>query len=1034
MGPLLRGAAIPLSLGLLAGAAPVDPVDPVAPVALGSVGRPGAADDLAEVRAELERDLRRGAVRQVLEDLDALLEEEPDAVLCRELRARARLRAGEYAAALEDARRSFDAAGSEDVASLDARGHARIARTLADVLTELGRADEAVAVLEEATGVLRPDEEPRDAWTLGGALLGAGRRDAAFEAFRAGSRAREAGDWEALLAQARCLRAIGALERAAEALVAADALAKRAGSAEADVLVELGSLYFETYGEVDDAVSRAHSPAKLYREALQLAPGHEGANLGLFELYRFNWMRRRHSPEEFLEAALEARPSSIAAQVQQVSAALNDGQLPRAREALARLEDLAPGRRDVRAEKAALAWIEHRREDCEALLAELLEEDPGDSAPEATVGRHLVELYRFAEGLPFLERAVERDPHDWRAWTQLGRARANTGDEDGAREALERARTEARGRRDAWRDNMALVLDRMEASMVVEEGPTLTFAWSPEEADVLRAYLPDFYRGAREELAARYGFTPDPVRIEVFREWQDFSVRSTGFEGFPALGVCFGPVVTAVSPLCELRGTFSWARTSFHEFTHVIHLGLSHNRCPRWITEGLATWEEGTRDPAWWRNMRRDLLDARANGEILPVRELNGAFRGPRVIFAYYQSGLLCQMLIDEHGFAPMVRLLEAFDRGLDLDEALAQVFRLTPEEVDRRFAAFVDRYLADLAIEPRWSEERTFRMRFALSRRPPEDPAERVTWARDWCSVAWGFRGAGQDVDAEEVLRNLENAGALPPSGHFLRAEIALASGAEGSREEAAEAYRRGFEAGGEDYRARMALGELELQAGRLDEALLHFRAAERAFPGYPEPAFSAELRLARLHTGRGEIEAAMEARQRWLAYNAGDFDHRVEVARWLAGEGRHEESLRFWREANEVDPFRRKLHRDWGLSLAAAGRWEEALREAEVGLDVPQDLDGDLPAPPPEIDPERLENLDPSQRELLRERLAQAGEGAAGELQRWQTMEPELHALAARALLELGRVEEARARVERALELDPASAAALEVRDRLP
>ena len=64
-------------------------------------------------------------------------------------------------------------------------------------------------------------------------------------------------------------------------------------------------------------------------------------------------------------------------------------------------------------------------------------------------------------------------------------------------------------------------------------------------------------------------------------------------------------LVTAVSPLAEMRGTFSWARTSFHEFTHVIHLGLSHNRCPRWITEGIATWEEVNHNPSWSRNMRR---------------------------------------------------------------------------------------------------------------------------------------------------------------------------------------------------------------------------------------------------------------------------------------------------------------------------------------------------------------------------------------------------------------------------------------------
>ena len=126
--------------------------------------------------------------------------------------------------------------------------------------------------------------------------------------------------------------------------------------------------------------------------------------------------------------------------------------------------------------------------------------------------------------------------------------------------------------------------------------PPVPAPYQADDATGFHSILPPGTRGrySLTELAARYGFTPEPTHIEVFRRWTDFSVRSTGFEGFPALGVCFGPVVTAVSPLSELRGSFSWARTSFHEYTHVIHLGLSHNRCPRWITEGLATLERVT--------------------------------------------------------------------------------------------------------------------------------------------------------------------------------------------------------------------------------------------------------------------------------------------------------------------------------------------------------------------------------------------------------------------------------------------------------
>src|SRR5207247_4828766 len=128
-----------------------------------------------------------------------------------------------------------------------------------------------------------------------------------------------------------------------------------------------------------------------------------------------------------------------------------------ARERLTRLEAAAAGRRDVRALRASLDWVEHDDKGCERILSALAAEDGKDATPEREVGRHLCELYRFAEGLPFARRAAQRDENDWEAWKELGRALANTGDEGGAREALERARKEAAGRQDAWRDNVRRV-------------------------------------------------------------------------------------------------------------------------------------------------------------------------------------------------------------------------------------------------------------------------------------------------------------------------------------------------------------------------------------------------------------------------------------------------------------------------------------------------------------------------------------------------------------------------------------------------
>ncbi|MFT5284877.1 MAG: tetratricopeptide (TPR) repeat protein [Planctomycetota bacterium] len=910
-----------------------------------SIGRPSWADDedlelaalLAEERVEADRLRRSGDLRPARRILATHLEDDPEDYLALIILARCDFDRNLVEAAQKQSKRAFELAETAG----DAVALVEVARARIEFYLELGEHENALAVVERVGAALTPQSDPTSAWWLSRALYSAGRRDEARDLWAVGARADVDGDWERLLSKARCERAAGWYERASKTLIFADKTARKAnGRGEADVHAELGSLFFEVYREVESATGNKHSVAEEYREALRLNPRHEPALLGQLELYRYNWRRQRHSSGEILRDLLTLHGDSVDVRLAAASSALDSGRLPLAEQHIRKLEGLAPKRREVRTERATLNWVHHRREEAQAILAELAKEDPRDGRPHREVGRHLCELYRFAEAVPFLKRSVAIDGSDPQAWTQLGRALANTGLETEALEALYRSKEVSGGRLDAWRKNMRLVLERIRDDCVVADYDQLSFVWRPDAQAVLDVYLPKFYADAREELAKRYGHTPGHTRIEIFRKHQDFSTRSTGFEGFPATGVCFGPVVTALSPLSEMRGKFSWARTSFHEFSHVIHLGLSNNRCPRWITEGLATWEEEARDPSWTRNMRRDLLDARANGNIIPVRELNDAFRGPRILFGYYQGGLLCEMLIDQHGFGPMVRLLEAFDQGLDLDAALDTVFALTPEEMDADFLKFVDTKLAGLRLEPRWVPTSVRAMRLSLREQPPKGKAARDKWREDWLTVAWSSWQIGKRIDAEEALRTV-SAMEPTPRSYFLRAEIALK---QGDQTESKRLIEQGFEAGGEDFRSRMLLGMLAMQAGEQAEALEQFKAAELAFPGYSDEQLSAEASQWQLHEARGETELAMAARERWLGWNASDSKERLIVARWLSKQERYEESAQRFSEINDVDPFSRKLHLEWGQALARAGRHREALREFDVALLVPPHLDADV------------------------------------------------------------------------------------------
>ncbi|MFT7671514.1 MAG: tetratricopeptide (TPR) repeat protein, partial [Planctomycetota bacterium] len=328
----------------------------------------------------------------------------------------------------------------------------------------------------------------------------------------------------------------------------------------------------------------------------------------------------------------------------------------------------------------------------------------------------------------------------------------------------------------------------------------------------------------------------------------------------------------------------------------------------------------------------------------------NAAFRGPRIIFGYYEGGLICELLIGRYGFPPVIRLLEAFDKGLDLDQALKTVYDLTPEELDFQLQKLVDVKLKDLYIEPRWSSNLLLRERLRLASKVPGDPAQRAEWQAAWCTQAWGSWQQGRQIDAEEALRQMRRAGEDSPRAKILLGNMAIQAG---QPQRAIESWEEAFAAGAEDFHARIALGNLRLGLGETEEAEKQFLAAERAFPGFADADFAAELRLVSLYIDSDRRDDAMLAAERYVIFDAGSYQWRRRVAAWHAENERWERAAFLLHEANEIDPFSRKLHMEWATALEHLGQFEEALREYEVVAIVPVelDLDSGVPLSEPEV-----------------------------------------------------------------------------------
>src|SRR5204863_1302170 len=130
----------------------------------------------------------------------------------------------------------------------------------------------------------------------------------------------------------------------------------------------------------------------------------------------------------------------------------------------------------------------------------------------------------------------------------------------------------------------------------------------------------ELLKEAREKLTAKYACTPaKPTLVEVFTNQADFGVRTFAMpqnDGF--LGVCFGNVITANSPGAYAGHRFNWETMLWHEFCHVITLNLTHNKMPRWLSEGISVYEERQANLAWGEHITPAYREMIMDGELTP--------------------------------------------------------------------------------------------------------------------------------------------------------------------------------------------------------------------------------------------------------------------------------------------------------------------------------------------------------------------------------------------------------------------------------
>jgi tetratricopeptide (TPR) repeat protein len=472
-----------------------------------------------------------------------------------------------------------------------------------------------------------------------------------------------------------------------EFLLANDAYQQISSVERADIQSEWGDVFFERH-QPGDAVTS-------YKKALEIDPAWIPATLGLARALADE---APGPADEAMSAVAKRAPNHpdlwlLAAELQ-----IEREDRAEAKSSLDKAAAARPGSVDEAALRALLAYADGNRAEMDAALARVRAIDPLSALGYRRVGEQAARDYRFEEASQFARQATITDTSDPRAFFDLGLYLMRTGDEAGARTALDRSW--ALDKSDRVTKNLLEVLDRIGTMEVVTDGD-LVFKFAKNEAAVLQAYAIPLAQEAMKTFAARYNFKPTgPILVEIFPQHDDFAVRTLGLPGIVgALGSCFGRVVAMDSPSARPPGDFSWQATLWHELAHVFTLQMSKYKVPRWLTEGISVFEEHRRAPAWGRELALQFASALNQGRTFGVKKLPDAFKRPQdLALAYFEASLLTEHLVAINGDQGLRTLLTAYADGADDTAAFAKAFGRSVEEVEASFKAFVDQQYGPLS------------------------------------------------------------------------------------------------------------------------------------------------------------------------------------------------------------------------------------------------------------------------------------------------------------------------------------------------
>lgn len=593
------------------------------------------------------------------------------------------------------------------------------------------------------------------------------------------------------------------------------------------------------WGELFARKYASELAAQTFEEVFKVNPNHPDAHAALAELIA-NASYNLKAIHHHLDAALAINPNHPRALKVRASLEIDRNQWSTATQILEQV--LAKNSDDVEAVAllATVAWLRDDVKAYQALRDRAFAKNPAYADLFHIVARSAVREHRYADAIELEMQAIKMKPDFYEAMADAGLGYLRMGLEKQGLQWLDKA-----FRGDAYNVRTLNTLNLFERTIPkhysFQDSKNFRVRYHEQDKAALARHLEPTLESAFKDMVRRYGFRPKtPVIIELYADKADYAVRAVGLPDIAALGVCFGQVITAMSPA---TGDINWGMVLWHELSHVFAIQLSNSRVPRWFTEGLSEYETLIARPEWRRENDADVYGALASGTLPSIGELNREFMQPdgnAVAVAYFLSAVAVEWIARTYGFNNIVAALKLYGKGKETPEVLQQITGKTIDVLDREFrshlAVRLEPYRGTFKLPSRGFDDVT-KLEIAADAAPKDAKAR--------AHLALGHYYAGDAPKAGTAARQALALDRAQPIARYILAEIAVHAG---NATEAAALYRGLIASGHDSYDLRVRLAQLAHDAGDTAEAERQLCVAKKLDPerSYPYQALAAMYKKA--------------------------------------------------------------------------------------------------------------------------------------------------------------------------------------------